>query len=39
MLTSQQILQSLSVALTQVKTGNISENLLNHFPQMIHSLD
>ena len=38
MLTPKQILQGLSIALAQVKAGNISENLLNEIRQIIYSL-
>ena len=31
------MLQRLSIALAQVKTGNTSENLLNEIPQIIYS--
>ena len=37
-LTPKQILQRLLVALTQVKKGNTSENLLNEIRQIIYSL-
>ena len=38
MLTSQQIVQRLPIALAQVKAGNTSENLLNEIRQVIYSL-
>ena len=37
-LTPKQMLQSLPIILTQVKAGNISENLLNEIRQIIFSL-
>ena len=37
-LTPNQMLQRLPKALKQVKVGNISENLLNEFRQIIYSL-
>ena len=37
-LTPKQMLQRLSIALAQVKAGNISENLLNEIRQIIYSL-
>ena len=37
-LTPQQMLQRLPVALPQVKAGNTSENLLNEIRQIINSL-
>ena len=37
-LTSMQMLQTLPVALAQVKAGNASENLLNEIYQIIQSL-
>ena len=37
-LTSKQMLQRLPIALTQVKTDNNSESLLNEFRQIIYSL-
>ena len=37
-LTPQQMLQRLSIALEQVKAGNNSENLLNEIRQIIYSL-
>ena len=37
-LTPKQILQRLPIALVQVKTGNISENILNKIRQVIYSL-
>ena len=37
-LTSKQMLQRLSIALVQVKTGNTSENLLNEIRQIVYSL-
>ena len=37
-LTPQQMLQKLPIALTQVKTGNTTENLLNEIRQIIYSL-
>ena len=36
-LTPKQMLQKLPIALSQVKTGNTSENLLNEVKQMIYS--
>ena len=38
MLTPQQMLQRLPIALAQVKTGNTTENLLNEIKQIIYSL-
>ena len=38
MLTSQQTVQRLPIALAQVKVGNTSENLLNEIRQVIYSL-
>ena len=38
MLTSQQTVQRLPIALAQVKAGNTSENLLNEIRQVIYSL-
>ena len=38
MLTPIQMLQRLPIALTQVKSGNNSENLLNEFRKIFHSL-
>ena len=38
MLTSEQIVQRLPIALAQVKAGNTSENLLNEIRQVIYSL-
>ena len=37
-LTPKETLQELPIALTQVKTGNTSENLLNEIRQIIYSL-
>ena len=37
-LTPKQMLQRLPIALTQVKAGNNSENLLNEIGQIIYSL-
>ena len=37
-LTPKQMLQRLPIALTQVKAGNTSENLLNEIRQIIYSL-
>ena len=37
-LTPNQILQRLSMALSQVKTGSTSENLLDEIKQIIYSL-
>ena len=37
-LTPKQMLQRLPIALTQVKAGNTSENLLNEIRQTIYSL-
>ena len=37
-LTPEQMLQRLPIALAQVKTGNTSENLLNEIRQIIYSL-
>ena len=37
-LTPKQMLQKFPIALSQVKTGNTSENLLNEVKQMIYSL-
>ena len=37
-LTPKQMLERLPLALTQVKTGNTSEKLLNEIIQIIHSL-
>ena len=37
-LTPNQILQRLSMALSQVKTGSTSENLLDEIEQIIYSL-
>ena len=37
-LTPNQMLQRLSIALAQVKAGNNSENLLNEIRQIIYSL-
>ena len=37
-LTSKQMLQRLTIALAQVKAGNISESLLNEIRQIIYSL-
>ena len=37
-LTSKQMLQRLSIALTQVKAGNNSESLLNQIRQNVYSL-
>ena len=38
MLTSEQIVQRLPIALAQVNAGNTSENLLNEIRQVIYSL-
>ena len=38
MLTSEEMVQRLPIALVQVKTGNTSENLLNEIKQIIYSL-
>ena len=38
MLTSEEMVQRLPIALVQVKTGNTSENLLNEIRQIIYSL-
>ena len=38
MLTCEQIVQRLPIALAQVKAGNTSENLLNEIRQVIYSL-
>ena len=38
MLTPKQMLQRLSIALTQVKTGNNRDSLLNEIRQIIYSL-
>ena len=38
MLTTKQMLQRLTIAIAQVKTGNTSENLLNEICQIIYSL-
>ena len=37
-LTPKQMLQRLPIALTQVKAGNNSENLLNEISQIVYSL-
>ena len=37
-LTPKQMLQRLPIALAQVKTGNISESLLNEIRQIVYSL-
>ena len=37
-LTPKQVLQRLSIALAQLKTGNNSESLLNEIKQIIYSL-
>ena len=37
-LTPNQMLKILSIALAQVKTGNNSENLLNEIRQIVYSL-
>ena len=37
-LTSKQMLQRLPIALTQIKAGNNSENLLNEIRQIVYSL-
>ena len=37
-LTSKQMLQRLPIPLTQVKSGNNSESLLNKFKQIVYSL-
>ena len=37
-LTPTQMLQRLSIALAQVKTGNISKNVLNGIRQIVYSL-
>ena len=37
-LTSTQMLQKLSIALAQVKAGNISKNVLNGIRQIVYSL-
>ena len=37
-LTPKQMLQRLSIALAQIKTGNNSENLLNEIRQIAYSL-
>ena len=37
-LTPKQMLQRLPIALTQVKAGNNSENLLNEIRQIVYSL-
>ena len=37
-LTPKQMLERLSIALAQVKAGNISENLLNVIRQIVYSL-
>ena len=37
-LNPKQMLQTLPIALTQVKTGNNSENLLNEMRQIVYSL-
>ena len=36
--TAKQLLQRLPTALTQVKAGNISENLLNEIIEIVYSL-
>ena len=38
MLTTDDMVQRLPIALVQVKTGNTSENLLNEIRQIIYSL-
>ena len=38
MLTPKQMFERLSIALTQVKAGNISENLTNEIREIIYSL-
>ena len=38
LLTPKQMLQRLTIALAQIKTGNTSENLLNEIRQIIYSL-
>ena len=38
-LTPKQMIQRLPIALPQVKTGNVSENLLNEIRQIIYSLN
>ena len=38
MLTPKQLLQRLSIALSQVKASNNSENLLNEIRQIVYSL-
>ena len=38
MLTTDEMVQRLPIALVQVKTGNKSENLLNEIKQIIYSL-
>ena len=38
MLTTDEMVQRLPIALVQVKTGNTSENLLNEIKQIIYSL-
>ena len=37
-LTSKQMLQRLSIALTQIKVGNNSQDLLNEIMQIVYSL-
>ena len=37
-LTSEQMLQRLPIAIAQVKAGNNSENLLNEIKQIVYSL-
>ena len=37
-LTSKQMLQRLSIALTQIKVGNNSQGLLNEIMQIVYSL-
>ena len=37
-LTPQQMLQRLPIALTQIKAGNNSESLLNEIRKIVHSL-
>ena len=37
-LTPKQMLQRLPIALTQLRAGNTSENLLNEISKIIHSL-
>ena len=37
-LTHNQMLKRLPIALTQIKTGNNSESLLNEMRQIVHSL-